>query len=253
MKTRTFKIFAFSVASILVATGTYNAVVIGSDSHLSQTDVKLVKHLDEMYGVTTQGRKIAASWHKLEPKEVKVKTEESPIEVKVVTSAPTYEKDQMPAEVQEELSLSLIEVINQNIWQNGLKESQFAGALSTKDGVIEELSVSLPGSEGISVSFAELSGNVFEYDYRGDIYTGMLYQVDQHSYMVTLTTGPLEGTRLRFSNQGPTDIQETQDYLAENNNINVGTFGDETPALSEGDFAMNQEAIAPEMVQGFNI
>jgi len=40
---------------------------------------------------------------------------------------------------------------------------------------------------------------VFEYDINGEIYSGMMYQVDQKSYMVALTNSPLEGTRLRCS------------------------------------------------------
>jgi hypothetical protein len=65
--------------------------------------------------------------------------------------------------------------------------------------VIENLIVSLPQGEGITVSFSELAGNVFEYDINGEIYSGMMYQVDQKSYMVALTNSPLEGTRLRCS------------------------------------------------------
>jgi hypothetical protein len=74
--------------------------------------------------------------------------------------------------------------------------------------------VSLPNGEGLDVSFSEMTGNVFEYDVDGEVYSGMMYQVDQHAYMVTLTNGPLEGTRLRFSS---TQSLEDQPQAIENN------------------------------------
>jgi hypothetical protein len=70
----------------------------------------------------------------------------------------------------------------------------------------------------IEISFSEMTGNTFEYDLNGQIYSGLMYQVDQNSYMITLTNGPLEGTRLRFAGES-TDAQsqqeQTQAYLAE--------------------------------------
>ena len=118
-------------------------------------------------------------------------------------------------------------MVNPRKYQHGAPTGQFTGSLSTNNGVIESLSVSLPNSENVSVSFSELTGNVFEYDFNGEIYSGMMYQVDQHAYMVTLTNGPLEGTRLRFSEETPVVEQQiTQEKLAENN-IEVGSFGDE--------------------------
>ena len=75
--------------------------------------------------------------------------------------------------------------------------------------------------------------------------------------MVTLTNGPLEGTRLRFSTQAP-EVQQAQvqETLAENNNVDVGSFGTETaPEITpeemvQNDKQMQQEAIA---AQGFNL
>jgi hypothetical protein len=47
---------------------------------------------------------------------------------------------------------------------------------------------------------------VFEYDQNGETLSGLLYQVDQNTYMVTLTNGPFEGTRLRFTQE--TQVEE---------------------------------------------
>ena len=63
------KTIALIAASLIVVTGTYNAIVINSESSLSGNDVKFVKRLDELYGVTIKGREVAASttWQKLGP------------------------------------------------------------------------------------------------------------------------------------------------------------------------------------------
>jgi hypothetical protein len=258
------KLFTFALAALFIGTGTYNAVVINSESVLLGSEVKFVKRLDEIYGVTIPGREVAATttWQKLSP---------ASIPQKIIAQAPSFKTQGLPsstssspeasssepqAAVQEELNLSLVEVINPKKWEKGLTNSQFNGSLTTNNGVIESLSVSLPNEEGVSVSFSEMTGNVFEYDLGGELYSGMMYQVDQNAYMVTLTNGPLEGTRLRFSAQQSEDqVQETQESLAQEN-VEVGDFGNTEVAqetnpeeILQNDQAMQQEAI---QAQGFN-
>lgn len=230
----TNKLMGMIAFGLFVLTGTYNAVVINSESHINGSEIKFVKRLDELYGVTVPGREVAASvtWKKLAPAPAIAKR---PIEiiqpVSTRASAPAVVEQasapEAPAVVQEELTLTLVEVINTKKWQNGLPSNQFNGSLSTNQGVIENLSVALPNGEGVSVSFSEMTGNVFEYDLDGELYSGMMYQVDQNAYMVTLTNGPLEGTRLRFSNQQAAEEQiQNQEALAANN-VDVGTFGND--------------------------
>lgn len=236
----TNKLLGFVVFGLFVLTGTYNAVVINSESHINGSEIKFVKRLDELYGVTVPGREVAASvtWKKLAPAPVVANVPSQIIQpVSTRASAPAVAESSAPAEtpavVQEELALSLVEVINTKKWQNGLPANQFNGTLSTNQGVIENLSVSLPNGEGVSVSFSEMTGNVFEYDLDGELYSGMLYQVDQNAYMVTLTNGPLEGTRLRFSSQQPAEEQiQNQEVLAENN-VDVGSFGNDQQAYEQ--------------------
>lgn len=218
-----------------VLTGTYNAVVINSDSSISSNDIRFVKRLDEVYGVVTPGRMVAASTTIKKLKKEDFKADPIVQVVRKLDSAPAIAKADAPKEepavvaaaVQEELELNLMEVINPKKWPQGLQSNQFTGNLSTNGGVIESLSVSLPNGEGISVEFSEMSGNVFEYDYDGDVFSGMLYQVDQNSYMVTLTNGPMEGTRLRFSR--PAEAQEAQgdvqQEVAQDQPVDTGNFG----------------------------
>lgn len=244
------KTIALAIAGLFVLTGTYNAVVINSQSEMTPTEMKFVKRLDEVYGVTVAGRDVAASvkWQKLSKEQTIVKNipkvNASSVTASAVESIPA-------ASVQEELTLSLVEVINQKKWQQGLPAAQFNGSLTTNNGVIENLAVSLPNGEGVSVSFSEMTGNVFEYDLNGELYSGMMYQVDQSAYMVTLTNGPLEGTRMRFSSQSPAEEQiQTQQALAESN-IEVGSFGSEPVQAQE--VAAEQMVQNDQPIQGFNL
>ena len=89
-----------------------------------------------------------------------------------------------------------------------------------------------------------------------------MYQVDPSSYMVSLTNGPLEGTRLKFVKEaGVEQVQPDQpsaEYVAD---AQIGTFGQENPelaptqeinsdALSMSDVEMQQAAA---QAQGFNL
>ena len=245
------KIIAFTVAALFAVTGTYNAVVINSESFINDSDVKFVKRLDEIYGVTVQGRTIAnTNWQKLGPQKITAKSTK-PVEKVEATSKTSAPVESIPAAlVQEALSLSLVEVINGKKWEKGLPTGQYSGSLTANNGVIEELTVVLPNGEGMEVSFSEMTGNVFNYELNGEAFSGMMYQVDQNAYMVTLTNGPLEGTRLRFSSQDPlSEQQDIQRSLAENN-VEVGNFGEaplSNPEISNEDFEPKDI-----QAQGFN-
>jgi hypothetical protein len=255
MKKNNNKLIIFAVAGLFILTGTYNAVVINAESHLDHKEVKFLKRLDEVYGVVKEGREVAGftSWQKLQAKEAPKKfiINDSPKSMAVSEETPVPTHVALAA-VQEELTLTLVEVLNPVKWQQGLTAAQFNGSLTTNNGVIEDLAVSLPGGEGFSANFAEMSGNVFEYELNGELYSGMMYQVNQNSYMVTLTTGPLEGTRMRFSSEAPVDEQiKTHEVLAESN-VAVGSFGDTShlQELVQNDKEIQQEAM---QAQTFNL
>lgn len=220
------KLVAFTLATLFVVTGTYNALVISSDSEM--TENSFVKRLDEMNGVVVKGRTLASKWEKLTPVQNKEVSKASSVKVVESSSKISASEEVIPAAaVEEDLTLSLVEVMNSEKWKQGISQDQFSGMLITSKGIIEELNVSLPQGEGLSVAFSGLSGNVFEYEMGGEIFTGMMYQVDQHSYMVTLTNGPLEGTKLRFSSKNQElQLEENQQFLADKN-VDIGSFGSE--------------------------
>jgi hypothetical protein len=198
--------------------GIVNAFII---NHLSDfSGITYIKGLDEMYGHVEPGRVLATNsgWKKLENVEVK--------NTIAYSSSNSQEQNEPPSAIDEDLELDLVEVINPKLWARGLPNTDFAGDLSTTSGTIESLTINLPGKEEISVSFAEMNGNVFQYDYAGEIYSGMLYQVDPKSYMVTLTNGPLEGTRLRFVAGFSDEQVEISQTLKEEHNVQIGFFGE---------------------------
>lgn len=260
MKSRHQRSLSVLAFSFFLGVGTYNAVVINSESQLG-SDIKFVKRLDELYGVTRPGRLVAASvnWKKLAPAQVaKVKPQQQVVqEVRTVQAAPetiSSEAASAPpvvAAVQEELNLNLIEVVNPKKWQQGLAAGQFTGTLATRQGTIENLNVTLPNGEGVSVSFSDMAGNVFEYDLNGEIYTGMMYQVDQNAYMITLSNGPLEGTRMKFIGEAsPSQLAEQES--AEVANMGTNSENDNYGQPSDEELAARYEpspAPQPEFIQ----
>jgi hypothetical protein len=230
------------VFALFVVTGTYNAVVINSESLISSTDVRFVKRLDEIYGVTKTGNRNTASvqWQKIPtissaPIRTANRFQPQPSNSSGDGFSNFASEVVIPAAaVQESLSLTLNEVVNPKRWPSGLPNGQFSGTLSTNNGVIEGLNVSLPNGEGVAVSFSEMSGNVFEYDLNNEVYSGMMYQVDRNSYMVTLTNGPLEGTRLRFlgePSQDEKDVIEAQ--VAESASQAIGNTEGNLPEIND--------------------
>ena len=270
------KFYVGLTLGFLCVTGSYNAFVINSESIISGNDIRFAKRLDEVYGVVVSKREVANSmaWQKLSVRQAAIYKNTGALSVPSFQALGASDEAQQSegytqAAVQEELSLNLTGVINPKKWQQGLNNSQFSGSLSTNQGVIESLSVSLPNGEGVSVSFSEMSGNVFEYDFNGELYSGMMYQENQNSYVVTLTNGPLEGTRLTFTGEISTDSQsgqptESENVVADNNNTEAISGLDQGNPQAEAAQIENLEAQdiyaqeqgqldqAPEQAQGFN-
>jgi len=258
--------------------GVYNSVVINSDSFMDVQNVKFVKRLDEINGITTKGRQLAhaGEWVKLKaaPKN-KVNLPKIQDSVKLTASSrrdviQSSNQDVVEAQaaIQDDLNLELVEVFNSKKYQQSPKAGEFSGTLATTDGVIDSISVTLPNNESISISFAQLTGNVFEYDYEGQLLSGMLYQMDKTSYMVTLTNGQFEGTRLKFQSKGEVsenygneavDSFGNNAQIAENNNVEIESndayaaiVNDDGSKLDVGTFGETQ-ASPVETVQNFQV
>lgn len=206
-----------------VVVGTYNSIVINTDEFMNQQEVRFVKRLDEVYGVVKTGRLMAnqGKWTKIASRPVvKEKVFMSAVSVpkkEEVKETVASEEIESKAAIKEELSLELSEVFNAKKYPQPPKAGEFNGTLSARDGIIESISVALPRGESFSVNFSEMTGNVFEYDIDGETLSGMIYQMDKSSYMVTLTNGPLEGTRLKFGTVKEEEYGNNSAAIAENN------------------------------------
>ena len=293
MKSSKFKQSAVGLLGFaFVAMGTYNSLVVNSDSFMDSQNVRFVKRLDELNGFMTSGRQLAdnGEWIKLrnarKPLASPVVQDQVAVSNAAPESAPVAEGGpEMTAQaaIKEELNLELSEVFNAKKYAQAPKAGEFSGTLTSNNGVIESMSVSLPNGESVSVSVAEMAGNVFEYEIDGQTLSGMMYQMDKTSYMVTLTNGPHEGTRLKFSGQAvEEDIGNNATEVAGNNSpeqveqpiqaeeapaeyaavanddgsqMPVGSFGNEAAPMEapaeQTDVAQN-EVPAPEGGYGFN-
>lgn len=292
MKSSKFKQSAVGLLGFaFVAMGTYNSLVVNSDAFMDSQNVRFVKRLDELNGFMTSGRQLAdnGEWIKLRNARKPLPTPVVEDQVAVSNSAPATEvveaAPEMTAQaaIKEELNLELSEIFNAKKYAQAPKPGEFSGTLTSNNGVIESMSVSLPNSESISISVAEMAGNVFEYELDGQTYSGMMYQMDKTSYMVTLTNGPHEGTRLKFNGEpAEADYGNNATEVAENNSpeqveqpiqaeeapaeyaavanddgsqMPVGSFGNEAAPMEapveQTDVAQN-EVPAPEGGYGFN-
>src|SRR5690606_21591659 len=116
---------------------------------------------DEVNGKIIVGR-VAASWMNLENK----KEEEKEVVKKVIQEniqvAQVQAVTEVPAPtINEDLDLKLSKVF----FKEPLQEGTFSGSARTVDGVIEEVSVTLPTGQVISINTREkMVGNIFQYE-----------------------------------------------------------------------------------------
>lgn len=220
------------ISGLFFFIGSYNAFVINSQSDLLSDQITFGKRLDESLGITTPGRSMAGAkiWKKLTPVQVarhqaqviiqEIKSQAAAPEL--VAAPPVEEK---LAAIKEDINLQLVEVLNPQKWQTGLTKDKFSGNLTASHGAIENFTFSIPDQD-VSISFAEMTGNVFNYDLNGEIYSAMIFQADQHTYMVTMTNGPLEGTRMRFSAPLTQEQAYIEETLIVDHNVEIGQFGE---------------------------
>ncbi len=198
----------------LFLSGTYNTFIFNSKSFSKHAGVKLVKRLDELEGEVIKGKR-ENNWKDLTVakanKVIKAKpliveavpvrkiVEEKPIQ-ETVRAVKPLENQVVSAEpiIRKRLDLGLKEFYNAKLFKKPLTAAQFSGSLYTNDGMIESLEVSLPGGKSINVSYAEMRGNIFQYEVDGEQYSGMIYEAGKGNYMVNLTNGPFADTRMKF-------------------------------------------------------
>ncbi len=202
MKKKSARSTFFYLGSLAAAFGLYNSLVINSDSSLNLNGEFANKRLDEILGRITQGRQPASEATALTPipiKGVGVGLEINKEEVKtlnVETPKDEAPPELLPANIVENLQLKLIEI--QKLDTNENQTEQVQGHLNSKDGVIENLSVTFDDGETLGLENLPLSANRFIYQYNGETYYGMFFQIEGDTYMVRFTDGPFRLKQLVF-------------------------------------------------------
>lgn len=252
------KITGLFLGFLFVSVGTYNSIVVNSDSFMDSEGSRFVKRLDEMNGVVVIGRKLAhqGNWVKVTDNAlpVHINTQVTSI-VHSNNSASTEAQPEFKPAISEDMNLNVVEIFNAKKFPQPLKSGEFSGSLSTKEGILENLDVKLPNGESIQISGAEMSGNVFEYDQDGSVYSGMIYEITKNSFMVTLTNGPFEGTRMKFDNASAVEESFGQEGSEQvGTNVEVAEYepvvNDDGTQMEVGQFGtIVQPAPAPVLAQ----
>jgi hypothetical protein len=240
------KYSSLAATSIMLGLGVYNALFMNSTSFMDQKHIVFIKRIDEI-----NGRLIAAQkplkWEELSQPVQKIAKPVIAKKVAVVKkSVAKIAKSQNAAQpqnqvveavIKNDLDLSLNEFFNSAKMEKH-SAGDYSGHLVASNGMIESLEVSTPDGE-VYISQAEMKGNTFEYEADGQKHSGMIYEVAQGSYMVTLTDGPLAGTRMKFA--GNVDGSEVAEAPA-------------PTAAPATDVQLNAENTKPEQVEqfGFN-
>jgi ribosomal protein L35 len=122
--------------------------------------------------------------------------------------------------ITESLNLNLSELYNSSKFKRVLRADEVEGNLIASEGTIESLEVAFPDGEVIEISMSKLNGSMFNYRYDGEIYSGLFYQIQNNSYMITLSNGPFKGTRMKFEkekDQYAHDQEQVREQVAANN------------------------------------
>ena len=174
----------------------------------SEETAGIVRRLDDM-GDDAEAKIV---WDKINAEAERLI--ERPVQREVIANAKRSEVSQVERQPVlasafagvEEVDLKLADALNTKVFKRALRENEFSGSLSFRDGNIESLSFELPGGLAIDLSYAQMEGNTFAFDHEGVACRGVVFstgQGKQRVFMVTLTGGRLEGTRLRFDHTGP--------------------------------------------------
>ncbi len=251
MKSRRQRSLSVLAFILFMGIGSYNAVVINSQSDLG-SDIRFVKRLDELYGVTVPGRLTASmpKWSKVKVQRVaapemnKLVVQEVSTVQAVAEPSVAVEEPGAAAAVKAKLTANVVEVVNPTLWQQGLPANVLEGSLSTEDGKLS-VDVAIPNGEIISASDIDMSGNTFQY---GDNLNGTIYQEDPTTYAIRLVDGPYAGTLMKFRGETAEQVEEreTQEVANLGTNDEKDNFGQPTEQeLAQADQPAPVEAQIP--------
>lgn len=220
---KTFRVAVITPASLLLVLAAYNSYRFNTASPLTNDfNIKLTKRLDETFGKIQFGRNAASLnpnlWKKKDDSALVAKVNaavKEKFKPLLKNKKEIIEEEQAKAApepaVAGDLDLELTGgIFNKKVLKNGLN---YSGSAKVVDGVIEEISVSLPGGREFSINTRErMVGNVFQYEdtQTRELRSGLFYEVKKGSYMITLTDDTqYGGIRLEFQAPGEAQVDES--------------------------------------------
>jgi hypothetical protein len=213
MKVLNFKNATILGSAFLAILGCFNTFQMNSNQFMNSNEIKFAKRLDEMNGDVKVGRLAASAinWETLKQNKNEIVAMKAP--TRVIAKPSINEEAPLEvstASIKEDLTLNVTQVFNSKDKNFNANKGEASGSITTKDGVIESINVTLPSGQAIEISTnSEMEGNVFQYEDNDtkEIYSGMFYKISETSYMVTLTNDKkLGGTRIQFD--APTNGEE---------------------------------------------
>jgi hypothetical protein len=221
MKTKAYLSTALCTGLLLIGAMASTYFLSSFTAEVSQEETAgIVRRLDDI-GDDSEAKVV---WDK-------VNEEVKRLAAKPVISAPSFKSAPVAVAVKEvaaptqsafsdieEVDLKLADAYNSKLYKRALRSDEFNGSLMLRDGNIETLTVNLPGDLNIDLTYAQLEGNTFVYEHQGVPGRGVVFSTGQGKeqvFMVTLTGGKFEGTRLRFNHLGPAPMGNSIDAPAD--------------------------------------
>lgn len=226
-------------ATLLVAFGSFNSIVVDKASFL-KNDFKITfaKRLDDMNGEVTIGR-MAASLPKFKVEDSLAQQVKAPVLakrsrrslIKPTKSIAKIENKFVPGPAVNDTPN--LELTGGLFNKKPLKDGKgYEGTAVVRDGVIEEVNVTLPGGKKFYINLNErMVGNVFQYEdsETREMRSGLFYIVnkEKHEYMITLTDDThFSGMRLEFKGKGDDEVKADDNHSFAMNKQNIEDNGD---------------------------
>ena len=240
MKTVKKAILGMSLTAGLafVGLGFYNSISVNKTAFFeNKLNIKFAKRLDEMNGKIVRGR-MAASLPKFDAsKSLKNVT------IRRIGPKKTIKREVVKVETKkqvEEVELPEPAVMDARglVLTGGLYDKkpltskyQFSGSASVVDGIVEEVSATLPDGSQLSINTRErMVGNVFQYEdsETREMKSGLFYKVKEGQYMISLTDDTkFSGLRLEFKTEEVAQSSKANWALNEQNKPQEKTQKDE--------------------------
>lgn len=198
------KSITLGIVGVLFFIGGLNSLSLYNDSFMDQMAPKF-KRLDEISDVYVVGRSVGAvgDWEAIgDGENVTPKQPEVISKKEQINEQETEAKT--PPMVDGIVNLKLVEVFNAKKFSGSLAVTDFSGNIEISGSTIDTMSLRLPDMEPIEVYHAPVVNNkVFNYEVDYEKFSGVIFESEDSTFVVSFVNGPMRGTRLKFAKEFP--------------------------------------------------